>query len=78
MAFSMRYYFLHEYYLFRHISFRDGKQLIMKAFWFFFKILFICQKESEHKQGELQVEGEAGSPPSKEPDAGLYPRTLGS
>ena len=35
-------------------------------------------KEREHKQGEWQKEGEAGSPLSKEPDAGLDPRTLGS
>ena len=49
----------------------------------FFKILFIYLfvRESEHKQGEWQAEqaeGEAGSPLSKEPKAGLYPRTLGS
>jgi len=34
-------------------------------------------REREHKQGERQTEGEAGSPLSREPDAGLDPRTLG-
>jgi len=36
--------------------------------------------EREHKQGELQAEGEgeANSPLSREPDEGLKPRTLGS
>ena len=35
---------------------------------------------TEHKQGELQAEGEgeAGSLLSKDPDVGLNPRTLGS
>jgi len=35
--------------------------------------------EREHKQGEQQAEGEgeAGSPPSREPDVGLDPRTPG-
>jgi len=42
------------------------------------------EREREHKQVELQAEGEeeAGSPLSREPDAGLDvgldPRTLGS
>jgi len=31
------------------------------------------EREREHKQGERQAEGEAGSPPSGEPDAGLDP-----
>ena len=50
----------------------------------FFKILFIYQRErgreSEHRQTEWQAEaeGEADSPPSKEPDVGLDPRMLGS
>jgi len=38
----------------------------------------LSENEREHKQGELQAEGEAGSPRSREPDAGLDPRTLGS
>ena len=35
---------------------------------------------TEHKQGERQAERkeEAGFPLSKEPNIGLYPRTLGS
>jgi len=47
-------------------------------------LLYSCQREREHKQGEWQAEqaeqaeGEAGSPPSKEPDARLDPRTPGS
>ena len=42
--------------------------------------LFVRERESTHKQAERQVEREeeAGSLPSKEPDAGLDPRTLGS
>ena len=38
------------------------------------------EREREHKQGEWQAEGEgdAGSPLSREPDAGFDPRTLGS
>ena len=52
----------------------------------FFKILFIYlsgtegERASEHRQTERQAEaeGEAGSLPSKEPDAGLDSRTLGS
>jgi len=35
-------------------------------------------RESKHKQGEQQVEGEAGSLLGGEPDVGLYRRTLGS
>jgi len=33
--------------------------------------------ERDHKQGR-KVQGEADSPPSREPDAGLDPRTPGS
>ena len=58
---------------------------IVKLLFFFFKDLFIYlfvrereRSESEHKQTEWQAEGEAGSLPSKEPDVGLDPRTLGS
>jgi len=35
------------------------------------------QREREHKQGGME-EGEAGFLLSREPDAGLDPRTLGS
>ena len=44
----------------------------------FIKILFIYLRE--HKQGEqpAEGEGEAGSPRSREPDAGLDPRIPGS
>ena len=55
--------------------------MIPKFFgFFFFKILFIylSERERAHKQGERQAEGEAGSLPSKEPNEGLDPRTLGS
>ena len=44
-------------------------------------ILFIYfDRERENKLEELQAEGEgeADSLPSREPDVGLYPRTLGS
>jgi len=37
------------------------------------------EREREHKQGEeAEGEGEADSPLSREPDAGLDPRILGS
>ena len=44
------------------------------------KILFICLTERDHKLAERQAEREeeAGSPLSREPDAGLDPRTLRS
>jgi len=40
----------------------------------------LTEREQVHKQAERQAqgEGEAGFPPSREPDAGLDPRTLGS
>ena len=40
----------------------------------------MTEKEGENKQGEWQAEGEgrAGSPLSREPNAGLDPRILGS
>jgi len=38
----------------------------------------VREREQEYKQGERQAEGEAGSPLSKKPDAGLDPRILGS
>ena len=47
--------------------------------YFFLKILFyLTEIEREHKQGEWQAEGEAGSLLSKKPDGRLNPRTLGS
>ena len=48
-------------------------------FLYFFKD-FIYLRETEHAQAEegAEGEGEADSPLSREPDAGLYPRTLGS
>jgi len=48
---------------------------------FFFKdFIYLFDREREHKQGEWQAEAEreAGSPPSRETDVGLDPRTLGS
>jgi len=38
----------------------------------------MSEREREHKQGEQQAAGEAGSLLSKEPNVGLDPRTLGS
>jgi len=43
---------------------------------FFFNFIYFLGRQREHKQGEWQAEGEGGSPLSKEPDAGLDPRTL--
>ena len=43
----------------------------------FFKILFIHERNTE-REAETQAEGEAGSPLTKEPNAGLDPRTPGS
>ena len=47
---------------------------------FFLKILFIYLTDREHKLAEKQAEREeeAGSLLSREPDAGLDPRMLGS
>jgi len=48
-------------------------------FFFFFKFyLFDIETEREGTQAGGVEEGEAGLPPSREPDAGLDPRTLGS
>ena len=48
----------------------------------FLKILFIYLTERDTAREGTQAggvgEGEAGFPPSREPDAGLDPRTLGS
>ena len=46
----------------------------------FLKILFIYLTEYKRAQagGAAEGEGEAGSLLSREPDAGLHPRTLGS
>lgn len=51
---------------------------ILLVFVFCFKILFTCQGEREQEQGEPQAQGKAGSPPSKELEARLDPRTPGS
>jgi len=48
------------------------------ALFFFKDFIYLSERWREHKQGEQRAEGEAGSPPSKEPDVGLDPRTLGS
>ena len=49
-------------------------------FCFFLKILFIYLTDRDYKQAEMQAEREeeAGSLPSREPDAGLNPGTLRS
>ena len=56
-------------------------QITKDFFFFFFKIffIFIYLTERNQKQAERQAEREeeAGSLPSREPDAGLDPRTLG-
>ena len=53
------------------------------CFFNFFKdfiYLFDTEREREKTQGEWQAEGEgqAGSPPSREPHVGLNPRSPGS
>lgn len=49
---------------------------------FFLKILLIYLREGEKERmsqgGGAAGKGEAGSPPSKEPNVGLDPSTLGS
>lgn len=41
--------------------------------------MYLFEREREHEQGGgTGGEGEAGFSLSREPDAGLYPRTLGS
>jgi len=51
----------------------------LKSIIIFLKILFVYLNREQAQAGRVQAEGEgeAGSPPSKEPDAGLDPRTLG-
>ncbi|XP_034871681.1 multivesicular body subunit 12B isoform X2 [Mirounga leonina] len=52
-----------------------GAPSILKIFFFF----FLTERDSESRTQAGGVgEGEAGLPPSREPDAGLDPRTLGS
>jgi len=52
---------------------KDSSSGYLSGMWnLFFKILFIYLRESMSGGG---VEGEAGSPPSREPDAGLDPKT---
>jgi len=48
--------------------------------YFFLKIFIYLERERERAQagGTAEGEGEAGSPRSREPDAGLDPRTPGS
>ena len=35
------------------------------------------RERQRHRQREKQAEGAAGSPPNREPDTGLHPRTPG-
>ena len=57
----------------------------LDGFFFLFKkdfiYLFSGEREREHKQGVVAGGGrerEAGTPRSRKPNMGLYPRTLGS
>ena len=56
--------------------------VIIREMQFFLKILFIYLTEREAAREGTQAggvgEGEAGFPPSREPDAGLDPITVGS
>ena len=57
------------------------QEIIAKSKLNFFKdFIYLSERERDRAQagGEAEAEGEAGSPLSKEPDAGLDPRTLGS
>ena len=49
----------------------------LSLFLFLFLRFYLFMKDTERK-AETQAEGEAGSPLSREPNAGLDPRTLGS
>ena len=53
-----------------------------EGIWFLFlkDFIYLFDRESERAQAgrEAVGEGEAGPPLSREPDAGLNPRTLGS
>ena len=53
-----------------------ANMVFLSSFFFFFKIMFICLRETEHEQGG--VDGAVDSPLSREPDVGLDPRTLRS
>ena len=56
-----------------------GTQFFLIVPFFFFKILFMYLTDRDHKEAERQAEREreeeAGSPPRREPDAGLDPRS---
>ena len=78
---------MYDHVAIKEIQSLDQKSLIKKtldpySFFVFFKILFIYLTERETARAGTQAggvgEGEAGFPPSREPDAGLDPRTLGS
>jgi len=51
-----------------------------KAHIFFLRFYLLTERERQREgtQAGRVVEGEAGFPPSREPDVGLDPRTLGS
>jgi len=50
------------------------------SFFFFKDFIYLTERETARAgtQAGGVGEGEAGSLPSREPDVGLYPRTLGS
>ena len=57
--------------------------VLISSFFFFFKeFIYLFDRERETVRERTQAggvgEGEAGFPLSREPDAGLDPRTLGS
>ena len=43
-----------------------------------FKSIYLFDKERAQAEGAAEEEGEAGCPLSREPNAGLHPRTPGS
>ena len=84
---SLSYYCKGNYYMTKESSLYLSKRnfsllcfttkgKIVSEHYIFFKFIYL--PEREHKQGEQQTEGESGSPLSREPNAGLDPRTLGS
>jgi len=53
--------------------------LIYLFYFYFFKdFIYSFDREGTQARGVGEGEGEAGFPQSREPDAGLDPRTLGS
>ena len=78
-----KFHFSHLQNAYQDPTIKYTYNFLMKIYLFILRFYFFIResgRESKHRQTEWQAEaeGEAGSWPSKEPDAGLDPRMLGS